>query len=262
MAKRAPQAPSDQEFVLQDNNKPDARLKTVNNSLRIRIDDLKTFAPLTANQKLFYDAYKRGDYFVALHGVAGTGKTFIALYKALEEVLDKSNPFNKIIIVRSAVPSREVGHLPGDLDEKTEIYRQPYQQICETLFGRKEAYNRLEEQGHIEFISTSFIRGMSFDDAIIIVDEMQNLTYEEIDTVMTRVGYRSKIIWCGDYRQTDLNKKKNDMSGILKFFDIAMHMGAFTRIEFSPDDIVRSSLVKDYIVAKLKYEDKIENQRG
>ena len=227
----------------------------VNHHLKIKIDDLRTFDPLTNNQKKFFDAYKQGDYFIALHGVAGTGKTFIALYKALEEVLDKSNPFNKIIIVRSAVPSREVGHLPGDLDEKTQIYRQPYQQICHTLFGRPDAYQRLEEQHYIEFISTSFIRGMSFDDAIIIVDEMQNLTFEEIDTVMTRVGYRSKIIWCGDYRQTDLNKKKNDMSGILKFFDIAMHMGAFTRIEFTPDDIVRSSLVKDYIMAKIQYED-------
>jgi len=226
-----------------------------NNHLKIRLDDLKTFAPLTQTQKSFYDAYKQGDYFIALHGVAGTGKTFIALYKALEEVLDKSNPFNKIIIVRSAVPSREVGHLPGDLDEKTEIYRQPYQQICHTLFGKPDAYARLEEQGYIEFISTSFIRGMSFDDAIIIVDEMQNCTYEEIDTVMTRVGYRSKIIWCGDYRQTDLNKKKNDVSGILRFFEIAKYMRAFTRIEFTPDDIVRSSLVKDYIIAKLQYED-------
>jgi predicted ribonuclease YlaK len=227
------------------------------NGLKLRIDNLKTFQPLTENQKLFFDAYKRGDYFVALHGVAGTGKTFCALYKALEEVMDKNNPFKKIIIVRSAVQSREMGHLPGDVTEKMEIYQQPYVQICDTLFGRKDAYQRLEEQGYIEFISTSFIRGMSFDDAIIIVDEMQNLTFEEIDTVMTRVGYRSKIIWCGDYRQTDLNKKKNDMSGILKFFDIAMHMGSFTRIEFTPDDIVRSSLVKDYILAKLHYEDHV-----
>jgi phosphate starvation-inducible protein PhoH len=246
--------------ILDNEQSEPKNLAKPNNHLKLRIDDLKTFDPLTANQKLFFDAYKRGDYFLALHGVAGTGKTFIALYKALEEVLDKSNPFNKIIIVRSAVPSREVGHLPGDLNEKTEIYRQPYQQICTILFGRPDAYQRLEEQHHIEFISTSFIRGMSFDDAIIIVDEMQNLTYEEIDTVMTRVGYRSKIIWCGDYRQTDLNKKKNDMTGILKFFDIAQHMSAFTRIEFTPDDIVRSSLVKDYILAKLRYEDHIEGK--
>ncbi len=151
--------------------------------------------------------------------------------------------------------SREIGHLPGDVEEKMEIYQQPYRQICHTLFDRKDAWDRLEEQGHIQFISTSFIRGMSFDDAIIIVDEMQNMNYEEIDTVMTRVGYRSKIIWCGDYRQTDLNRKKTDMSGILKFFDIAMHMDAFTKIEFTPDDIVRSSLVKDYIMAKMKWED-------
>jgi phosphate starvation-inducible PhoH-like protein len=227
----------------------------MNNALRIKLDHLKTFDPLTENQKTFFDAYKRGDYFVALHGVAGTGKTFCALYKALEEVLDKNNPFHKIIIVRSAVQGREIGHLPGDVTEKMEIYQQPYVQICDTLFGRKDAYTRLVEQNHIEFISTSFIRGMSFDDAIIIVDEMQNLTFEEIDTVMTRVGYRSKIIWCGDYRQTDLNKRKNDVTGILKFFDVANHMNAFTKIEFTVDDIVRSSLVREYIIAKLKYED-------
>jgi len=240
---------------LEETNK---NIRPVSNALKMKLDHLKTFDPLTHNQKLFFDAYKRGDYFLALHGVAGTGKTFIACYKALEEVLDRNNPFNKIIIVRSAVQSREMGHLPGDVDEKLEIYQQPYRQICHTLFDRKDAYDRLVEQGFIEFISTSFIRGMSFDDAIIIVDEMQNMNFEEIDTVMTRVGYRSKIIWCGDYRQTDL-RKNGDKTGILKFFDIAHHMNAFTRVEFTADDIVRSSLVKDYILAKLQYEDTINN---
>ena len=241
--------------IVPDNNeKP---IVNRSNTLRLKIDSLKTFDPLTPNQKKFFEAYKRGDYFIALHGVAGTGKSFIALYKALEEVLDKSNPFNKIIIVRSAVQSRDMGHLPGDIDEKLDIYQQPYHQICTTLFDRKDAYDRLVEQNHIEFISTSFIRGMSFDDAIIIVDEMQNMNFEEIDTVMTRVGTRSKIIWCGDYRQTDL-RKSNDKSGILKFFDIEYHMNAFTRIEFEVEDIVRSSLVRDYIMAKIKHEDLIK----
>ena len=235
----------------------DGEKVTKSNSLTIKPDMLKKFEPLTDNQKKFFDAYKIGSYFIALHGVAGTGKTFCALYKAIEEVLNKNNYFKKIIVVRSAVQSRDMGHLPGDVAEKMEIYEQPYRQICETLFDRKDAWDRLEEQGYVKFISTSFIRGMSFDDAIIIVDEIQNMNFEEIDTVMTRVGYRSKIIWCGDYRQTDL-KKANDKSGLMKFFDIAQHVSSFERIEFTVDDIVRSSLVKDYIVAKLRYEDIVE----
>jgi phosphate starvation-inducible protein PhoH len=249
MAKRSNLHVVDNDTVVMDQPK-----ERVNHSLRIKLDHMKTFDPLTQNQKLFYDAYKRGDYFIALHGVAGTGKSFIAVYKALEEVLDKSNPFDKVIVVRSAVQGREIGHLPGDIEGKLEIYQQPYRQICETLFGRKDAYQRLEEQGAIDFISTSFIRGMTFDDAIIIVDEMQNMTFEEIDTVMTRVGHRSKIIWCGDYRQCDL-KKRDDKSGLQKFFDVAHLMKAFTRIEFTTNDIVRSSLVKDYILAKIQLED-------
>jgi len=233
---------------------PEKQIKT-GNHLTLRLDDLKTFSPLTENQKKFFDAYKIGEYFIALHGVAGTGKTFCALYKAIEEVLDKSNPFNRIIVVRSAVQSRDIGHLPGDIDDKMDIYKQPYIQICETLFGRKDAWSRLEEQSKIEFISTSFIRGMSFDDAIIILDEMQNCNYSELQTVMTRVGYRSKIIFCGDYRQTDLIKNKADTTGIKKFLEIANTMNCHTRIEFTVDDIVRSSLVKDWIMAEIAYED-------
>ena len=244
------------ESKLTDTDNPWETKAKSGNHLTLRIDDLKTFEPLTNNQKKFFDAYRLGDYFVALHGVAGTGKTFCALYKAIEEVLDKTNPFNRIIVVRSAVQSREIGHLPGDVNDKMDIYKQPYIQICETLFGRNDAWSRLEEQGRIEFISTSFIRGMSFDDAIIILDEMQNCNYSELQTVMTRVGYRSKIIFCGDYRQTDLIKNKADTTGIKKFLEIANTMECHTRIEFTVDDIVRSSLVKAWIMAEIAYEDR------
>lgn len=227
------------------------------NGLRIKLDHLVTIEPMTDNQRLFFDAYKRGDYFFALHGVAGTGKTFCALYKAIEEVLDKSNSFEKIIVVRSAVQTRDIGHLPGNAGEKMNIYEAPYIQICHTLFEKKDAWDRLCEQGHIEFISTSFLRGMTWDDAIIIVDECQNMNFSEFHTAMTRVGYRSKILFCGDYRQTDLNKK-TDTTGIKRFLNIADTMEAFTRIEFTTDDIVRSSLVRDWILAEAAYNDKEE----
>ena len=221
---------------------------------KFKLSDLKIFEPLTENQRLFFQAYDKGHYFVMLTGSAGTGKSFIAMYKALHEVLEKEKSFNKIVIVRSAVQSRDMGFTPGSVEEKMSLYEQPYMQICSQFFGRRNAYEELKEQRKIEFISTSFIRGMSFDDAIIIVDECQNLNWEELSTIMTRVGYRSKIIFCGDYRQTDLYRKNSDKSGLVKFHNIAKTMNAFTNIEYTTDDIVRSSLVKDFLVAVDKYE--------
>jgi phosphate starvation-inducible protein PhoH and related proteins len=221
---------------------------------KFRITDLREFDPLTANQRIFFDAYDSGDYFLMLSGSAGTGKTFIAFYKAIREVLDKATSFNRVVIVRSAVQSRDMGFTPGSVEEKMSLYEQPYMQICSQFFGRRNAYEELKDQHKVEFISTSFIRGMSFDDAIIIVDECQNLNWEELSTIMTRVGYRSKIIFCGDYRQSDLHRKKNDSSGLMKFHTIAKRMSSFTNIEFTTDDIVRSSLVKDFLIAVDNYE--------
>jgi phosphate starvation-inducible protein PhoH len=225
--------------------------------LKIRIDDLATFDALTETQGHFFCNYNTHKAFL-LHGSAGTGKTFIALYKALEEVLDKANPYQKVIIVRSAVPSREIGHLPGDYDEKTEIYSLPYQAMVEEMFpSKQQVYQRLMEQKYLYFMCTSFVRGITLDDAIIIVDECQNMNDMELNSIMTRVGRNTKILYCGDFRQTDLYRR-NDMSGLSKFHIIAEMMPSFCLMEFTSDDIIRSDLVKEYIQARMKYEDMYE----
>jgi phosphate starvation-inducible PhoH-like protein len=219
------------------------------NGLRIKLDHLKTFEALTENQEKFFEMYRGGGYFIGLFGSPGVGKTFLALYRALEEVLSKDNPFKQIVVVRSMVQLREIGHLPGSLDEKQEIYELPYKEVCQTLFGRPEAWERLKEQGYARFISTTAIRGISIDDSIIIVDECQNMNFAEINTVMSRVGHRSKIIFCGDYKQTDLIKSNRDQTAFHEFRKIATSMKAFQEVYFTPEDIVRSSLVKDWIIA-------------
>ena len=225
------------------------RQPSVSNSLKIKLDHLKTFDALTENQQKFFDAYKRGDYFIGLFGSPGVGKTFLAMYRSLEEVLDRSNPFKQIVVVRSAVQVRDQGFVPGSLDEKMEIYETPYKEISETLFGRSDAWDRLKEQSYARFISTTAIRGISIDDAIILVDESQSMTFHELSSVISRVGHRSKIIFIGDLKQNDLIKSKNDVSGLKEFLNVARHMDEFSEITFTPDDIVRSSLVKSFIVA-------------
>lgn len=234
----------------EDIESKDAQKYHVSNALKLKIDHLKTFTPLTDNQRKFFDAYRQGDYFMALLGSAGTGKSFISIFKALEEVMDKGNPFSTLVIVRSAVQTRDIGFTPGSLEDKMSIYEEPYVQICSTLFGRKDAYQRLKEQGYIEFVSTTALRGCSFDYSVVLFDEVQNENFHGIDTVLTRIGHNSKIIFCGDYSQTDLIKKTSDTSGLPDFLRVAETMEEFTKIVFTPDDIVRSSLVKNYIIAK------------
>lgn len=242
-----------EEYIENEDNS--VRHQAVTNSLKIKLDHLKTFEALTKNQQAFFDSYKTGDYFIGMFGSPGVGKTFLALYRAVEEVLDRSNPFKQVVVVRSAVQVRDQGFVPGTLDEKMEIYEQPYKEICETLFGRPDAWDRMKEQGYTRFISTTAIRGISIDDAIIIVDESQSMTFHELSSVMSRVGHRSKIMFIGDLKQNDLIKSKYDVSGLKEFLEVARHMSEFTEITFTPQDIVRSSIVRSWIMAceKLGY---------
>jgi len=222
---------------------------------KVRLNDLKEIYPLTNNQENFFNYYRKGNTALLLHGVAGTGKTYIAMYSAFREVLENSG-YKKIVVVRSAVASRDIGFLPGNEKEKVEVYSQPYQEICSDLFPRfgEKAYAKLKEQSLISFMVTSYVRGLTLDNCIVIVDEAQNMTDMELNSIMTRVGQNTKIIFCGDFRQTDLNKRY-DMSGLKTFMSITNHMSSFRHVEFGVEDIVRGPLVKEYIIARLAYED-------
>ena len=226
------------------------RKKPISNSYLIDIE------PITDNQKKLFESYSAGKHLVA-YGTAGTGKTFITLYNALSDILDESTPYEKIYLVRSLVSTREIGFLPGDHEDKADIYQIPYKNMVKYMFQMPSdadfemLYGNLKAQDSIKFWSTSFIRGTTLDNAIIIVDEFQNLNFHELDSIITRVGENSKIVFCGDASQTDL-VKTNDKNGIHDFLNILRKMPSFDIIEFGIDDIVRSGLVKEYIIAKLE----------
>ena len=212
--------------------------------------------PLTENQKKFFDSYAEGKHLVA-YGCAGTGKTFITLYNALCEVLDEKTLYERIYLVRSLVPTREIGFLPGTHEDKADIYQIPYKNMVKYMFQMPSdadfemLYGNLKSQETIKFWSTSFIRGTTLDNAIIIVDEFANLNFHELDSIITRVGENSKIMFCGDATQSDL-VKTNERNGIVDFMTVLRKMPSFDIIEFGVQDIVRSGLVKEYIIAKLE----------
>jgi len=219
------------------------------------LDIMKTIEPLTDNQEALFKQYKLQQNIVA-YGAAGTGKTFITLYNALRDVLDDKTPYEKIYLVRSLVATREIGFLPGDHEDKSSLYQIPYKNMVKYMFEMPDdsafemLYGNLKTQGTISFWSTSFIRGTTLDNAIIIVDEFQNLNFHELDSIITRVGQDSKIIFCGDVAQTDLQKNA-EKDGILDFQRILREMSEFSMIEFGIEDIVRSGLVKSYLVNKI-----------
>ena len=209
--------------------------------------ELRNIRPLTVNQENVFNAFY-SEQNLMIHGYAGTGKTFLSLYLGLKEVLH-SDIYKKVVIIRSVVPSRDMGFLPGTEKQKAEVYEQPYQEICDDLFGRGDGWRILKLKNLVEFTTTSFLRGTTFNDSIIIVDECNNMTFQEIDTVMTRIGNNSRIIFCGDYRQSDLHKP-HDKTGIRELMAVTHRMPSFEHIEFGIEDIVRSGVVKEYIIQK------------
>lgn len=225
------------------------RKKPISSDLLININ------PLTENQEKTFEAYSKGKNLV-LHGAAGTGKTFISLYLALKDVLNLENPYEKIYIVRSLVPTREIGFLPGDHEDKSSLYQIPYKNMVKYMFEMENdqqfemLYDNLRSQETISFWSTSFIRGVTLDNCIIIVDEFSNLNFHELDSIITRVGQNTKIIFSGDYTQSDL-VKNNEKNGILDFMKILQVMEEFECVEFGVEDIVRSGLVRSYLISKI-----------
>jgi len=212
--------------------------------------------PLTENQKRLFESYAEGKHIVA-YGCAGTGKTFISLYNALQDVLDETTPYEKIYLVRSLVATREIGFLPGTHDDKADIYQIPYKNMVKYMFQMPSdadfemLYGNLKSQETIKFWSTSFLRGTTLDNSIIIVDEFQNLSGHELDSIITRVGENTRICFCGDATQSDLTKM-SEKNGIMDFMKIIRSMPSFDIIEFGIDDICRSGLVKEYIIAKIQ----------
>ena len=210
----------------------------------INYSDLVQIKPITDNQKEVFESWGSGKNQF-LFGCAGTGKTFVSMYLAFSEVLKNETPYDKVIMVRSLIPTREIGFLPGDEEDKAALYQVPYANMVQFMFKQPNEqafnilYDRLKSQGSFYFLSTSFLRGLTFDNAIIIVDECQNLNFHELDTIITRVGQDSKIFFCGDFMQTDLTKQ-NERNGLHDFTRIREEMDEFNLTEFSIGDIVRS----------------------
>jgi predicted ribonuclease YlaK len=222
----------------------------------INSSSMVSVKPITDTQKNVFETWKKGQNQF-LFGAAGTGKTFVSLYLALRDIFDQKTKYDKVVLVRSLIPTREIGFLPGDEEDKAALYQVPYQNMVQFMFEMSNEqqfnslYDRLKGQGSLFFLSTSFLRGLTFDNSIIIVDECQNLNFHELDTIITRVGQDSRIVFCGDFDQSDL-VKHNERNGLHDFLRILEEMEEFNCSEFTIGDIVRSGFVRSYLINKAK----------
>ena len=224
--------------------------------LEIGSSNLISVKPITDNQKIVFETWKKKQNQF-LFGCAGTGKTFVSLYLALQDVMNLQTKYDKVVLVRSLIPTREIGFLPGDEEDKAALYQVPYANMVQFMFQQPNEqafnmlYDKLKQQGSLYFLSTSFLRGLTFDNSIIIVDECQNLNFHELDTIITRVGQDSKIVFCGDFGQSDLSKT-SEKNGLHDFLRILEEMEEFNCVEFDIGDIVRSGFVRSYLIQKTK----------
>lgn len=217
------------------------------NQNKFSLRDIYRDYNLTDKQQEVIQSYDEGNNLI-LHGLAGTGKTWLACYLGIDEVISGGD-YNKVIIFRSVVPTRDMGFLPGNVKQKAQVYEEPYRAIYNELFRRGDAYDILKTKNLVDFTTTSFIRGLTFDKTIIIVDEVNNMSFHELDSLITRSGKNTKIIFCGDFRQSDLVNHA-EREGLKRFLSVLNTIEGFDYFEFEEDDIVRSKLVKSYIIAK------------
>jgi phosphate starvation-inducible protein PhoH len=214
---------------------------------------LRRITPLTENQKLTFESYEDNKHLLLI-GTAGTGKSFLSIYLGMQDIMEHET-HKKLIIVRSVVPTRDMGFLPGNNKEKSKVYEAPYYSIFSEIFGRGDAYEYLKNKNVVEFMTTSFVRGITINNAVIVVDEIQNMTANELHSIFTRIGKNCRVVFAGDIKQNDLSGKR-EQSGFKDFFKVIDKMRDFDIIEFNKNDIIRSELVKSYIIAREELEDR------
>lgn len=232
--------------------------KTRRNRRTISLDVLQKMHPLTENQAKLFESYENGKNILA-HGSPGTGKTHVLLYNALKDVLNERTPYDKIILLRSTVQSLDIGFVPGSVNEKIAPFESPYKHMVKSMFELSTEeefemiYGLLKSEKIIDFMCVSFLRGTTFDNCILIVDECQNMNYHQLSTVITRVGQDSKIFFAGDSRQSDLTKQ-SERKGFIDFAKVLERMESFDLIKFEIEDVVRSGIVKQFLIAEHELE--------
>lgn len=196
---------------------------------------------LTENQRKYYEILKHNQITICT-GPAGVGKSYVAMNAALNLLYDSDNQYEKIIIVRPAVEAEEkLGSLPGNVEEKLDPYIFPSYYLMNKIIG-KDAREKLKELEFVEVFALAYMRGMNIDNSILIFEEAQNSTPNQMKLLLTRIGYNSKFFISGDLEQTDRYKDKKQ-TGLWDAIQKLKNVGEIGIFEFNGDDVVRNPLI-------------------